>query len=91
MKDSKEQLEKQVAKVIELLRKRLKEDPNRPILKTLYNRYDKAQKILLNNEDTKEITIKGGSRAYLDTFSDYMNPLLIEMDRAEELLIKINK
>ncbi len=35
--------------------------------------------------------IRGGCRAYLDTFSDYMNPLLIEMDRAEELLLELIK
>ncbi len=37
----------------------------------------------------KKIVIRGGCRAYLDTFSDYMNPLLIEMDKAEELFVKI--
>ena len=30
--------------------------------------------------------IIGGCRAYLDAFSDYMNPLLIEMDNAEKML-----
>ena len=29
--------------------------------------------------------IVGGCRAYLDAFSDYMNPLLIEMDKAEKM------
>ncbi|WOO37879.1 hypothetical protein R2R35_05085 [Anaerocolumna sp. AGMB13020] len=91
MEESKKQLEIQIVKVLELLKRRLEDDPNRPILKTLYDRYDKAQKILLYNEDTKKIIINGGCRAYLDAFSDYMNPLLIEMDKAEELVFKLNQ
>ena len=31
--------------------------------------------------------IVGGCRAYLDAFSDYMNPLLIEMDKAEKYFL----
>ena len=33
--------------------------------------------------------IKGGCRAYLDAFSDYMNPLLLEMDKAEKIFSQI--
>ena len=62
------------------------DDPDRPILKTLYERYIKAEEILTNNGDIKKIMIIGGCRAYLDAFSDYMNPLLIEMDNAEKML-----
>ena len=80
------ELKKQVEKVILLLEKRLRDDPDRPILKTLYERYIKAEEILTNNGDIKKIMIIGGCRAYLDAFSDYMNPLLIEMDNAEKML-----
>lgn len=80
------ELKKQVEKVILLLEKRLMDDPDRPILKTLYERYIKAEEILTNNGDIKKIMIIGGCRAYLDAFSDYMNPLLIEMDNAEKML-----
>ena len=31
--------------------------------------------------------IVGVCRAYLDAFSDYMNPLLIEMDKAEKCFL----
>ncbi|WP_312094516.1 hypothetical protein [Aminipila sp.] len=86
MEKKKEQLREQVVKVIKLLKIRLESDPDRPILKTLLDRYKRAEMILLNNEDINKIIIKGGCRAYLDAFSDYMNPLLIEMDKAEELL-----
>lgn len=81
----------QLKKVIIILKQRLENDPDRPILKTLYERYTKAEEILLNNKDIGKIMIRGGCRAYLDTFSDYMNPLLIEMDRAEELLLELIK
>lgn len=80
------ELKKQIEKVIVLLEQRLIDDPDRPILKTLYDRYVKAEKILTNNDDIKKIMIIGGCRAYLDAFSDYMNPLLIEMDNAEKIL-----
>ena len=85
------ELIKQINKVIELLEKRLQDDPNRPILKTLYNRYIKAKMILNNNEAINTIMIRGGCRAYLDAFSDYMNPLLIEMDKAEKILSKLQE
>ena len=85
------ELLKQINKVLNLLDNRLKNDPNRPILKTLHYRYIKASEILVNNADTKQIMIIGGCRAYLDTFSDYMNPLLIEMDKAEKMLSELRE
>lgn len=33
--------------------------------------------------------IVGGCKAYLDAFSDYMNPLLIEMNKAEKMFSNI--
>ena len=81
-----ETLIKQIEKVIALLEQRLMDDPDRPVLKTLYDRYVKAKEILTNNYDINKIMIIGGCRAYLDSFGDYMNPLLIEMDNAEKIL-----
>lgn len=52
-------------------------------------RYMRAEEILINNDDIKKIMIVGGCRAYLDAFSDYMNPLLIEMDKAEKMFSKL--
>jgi len=80
-----ETLIKQIEKVIALLEQRLMDDPDRPVLKTLYDRYVKSKEILTNNYDINKIMIIGGCRAYLDSFSDYMNPLLIEMDNAEKI------
>ncbi len=82
-------LKKQIEKVILLLEHQLIDDPDRPILKTLYERYMRAEEILINNDDIKKIMIVGGCRAYLDAFSDYMNPLLIEMDKAEKMFSKL--
>ena len=79
----------QVNKVIILLDSRLRDDPNRPILNTLYYRYSKAKERLTNNEDINKIMINGGCRAYLDTFSDYRNPLLFEMDKAEKMMLEL--
>ena len=82
-------LKKQIEKVILLLEHQLIDDQDRPILKTLYERYMRAEEILINNDDIKKIMIVGGCRAYLDAFSDYMNPLLIEMDKAEKMFSKL--
>lgn len=86
---NKEEILKQIEKVMVILEERLGDDPDRPILKTLYSRYLKAEEILKNNEEIKKIMISGGCRAYLDAFSDYMNPLLIEMDKAEKMISEL--
>ena len=83
------EIKKQVRKIIELLEQRIILEPNRPILKTLYDRYMKAEEIISSNEDISKIS--GGCRAYLDAFSDYMNPLLGEMDKAEKMLSNLKK
>lgn len=87
MDERKERLRTQIEKVIVLLETRLKEEPDKPILKTLQTRYKKALEIVLDDGNVETIMIKGGCRAYLDAFSDYMNPLLTEMDMAEKLLL----
>jgi len=86
----KETLREQINIVLELLKKRLQDDPEKPILITLYDRYMKAEEILEQNSDINKIMICGGCRAYLDAFSDYMNPLLVEMDKAEKMFVKIH-
>lgn len=81
----------QVSKVIKLLEERLENDPNRPILKELYNRYVRAEEILSNEEGIEKIFIEGGCRAYLDTFSNYANPLFYEMNKAEEMILEVKR
>lgn len=89
MEEKKKILNDQIEKVILLLEERLKKEPEKLILKTLYERYNKAKQILSEDGDIEKIMIKGGCRAYLDSYSDYMNPMLFEMDKAEELLQKL--
>ena len=54
------EIKKQVRKVIELLEQRIILEPGRPILKTLYDRYMKAEEIISSNEDIRKIMISGG-------------------------------
>ena len=49
------EIKKQVRKVIELLEQRIILEPNRPILKTLHDRYMKAEEIISSNEDISKI------------------------------------
>lgn len=48
------ELEKQIEKVILLLKQRLIDAPDRSVLKTLYERYVRAEEILNNNGDIKK-------------------------------------
>ncbi len=48
-------------------------------------------KLLLESGEIEKIMIKGGCRAYLDSYSDYMNPMLSEMHKAEVLLREIKE
>ncbi|MBS7426815.1 MULTISPECIES: hypothetical protein [Virgibacillus] len=58
---------------------------NTRILHLIYTRYEHALRALENNEDIKNINIIGGVRAYLDSYSDYQNPLLEEMHKVENM------
>lgn len=89
MSKKEEMLKEQILKVILILKKRLEKEPDRLILNTLYERYTKAMLILVDGGNLRKIMIRGGCKAYLDSFSDYMNPMLLEMDKAEELLQEI--
>lgn len=71
----KNELKKQSRKVIELLEELLKENPDKPILKTLHDRYMNADLILSNDLDMKRIMIKGGCRAYLDAYKQLVKKL----------------
>lgn len=57
--DENKRLEQQVDKVIELLKIRIEDDSERPILNTLLERYKKAQEILQNGDDIQKIVIRG--------------------------------
>lgn len=59
------------------------------ILNLIYVRYKKAYKIIKEHkEDDSVIYIRGGIRAYLDSYSDWDNPLLGKMGDVEKLYDK---
>ncbi|BAL83138.1 hypothetical protein SELR_14300 [Selenomonas ruminantium subsp. lactilytica TAM6421] len=59
------------------------------ILNLIYVRYKKAYKIIKEHkEDDSVIYIRGGIRAYLDSYSDWDNPLLGKMGDGEKLYDK---
>ena len=56
------------------------------ILNLIYVRYKKAYEIIKEHkEDDSIIYIHGGMRAYLDSYSDWNNPLLGKMGNLEKL------
>jgi hypothetical protein len=61
-----------------------------PMLELIIKRYKNAKDILENTPPSilKRVLFKidGGVRAYLEISSDYMNPLLDEMYKAEKVL-----
>ena len=59
------------------------------MLNLIYIRYKKAYEIIKDKrENEKIIDIDGGVRAYLDSYSDWDNPLLSKMDYVEDLYSK---
>ncbi len=63
------------------------------MLEMIISRYQPADDIMENNSFenlTKDMFRFGGSvRAYLESYSDYMNPMLGELDEAEKMLEEI--
>lgn len=79
----------QLRKVLALLQEQYITQPT-PMLKVIISHYQHANDILENSnfEDLKKdmFRISGSVRAYLESYSDYMNPVLGEMDKAENML-----
>ncbi|MBD8028389.1 hypothetical protein H9636_17250 [Ureibacillus sp. Re31] len=59
------------------------------IFQLIYKRYKNALEILENNKELNRINIVVGVRAYLDSYNDYQNPFLEELNKAENLLKEI--
>lgn len=63
---------------------------HKPMFELILKRYMEAKEVIDNTEpeNLKEAIFKisGGVRAYLDASSDFMNPILNEIDKAEVLL-----
>ncbi|WP_346355275.1 hypothetical protein [Azotosporobacter soli] len=79
----------QISKLIPLIEQQNQNTPSK-MLELILRRYKKADEILATEEiaidDLKKICIAGSARAYLDSASDYMNPILEEMGIAEKML-----
>lgn len=79
----------QINKVIVLLENEYIKN-NKPMLELIIRRYKNAKNVLestpLESLKRELFKIDGGVRAYLEASSDYMNPLLGEMYKAEKLL-----
>ncbi|MFG6497550.1 hypothetical protein P8610_19465 [Fictibacillus sp. UD] len=90
--NDKTMLIKQLEKVVELLNQKRIEEPTR-MLDLIVYKYEKALKIV-NSKRVSEITyadlsINGSVKAYVDAYSDWLNPMLGEMDKAEKMAEKL--
>lgn len=56
------------------------------IMQLIYKRYKNALDILEDNKDIKQMNIIGGVRAYMDSYSDYNNPILDDLYKTEKLI-----
>lgn len=84
---NKDNLQKQLEVVIKYIEEKYQERDIKGVLELIYKRYKNALTLLENNEANKDnLSISGGIRAYMDSYSDYNNPLLNEMYKAEKLL-----
>lgn len=84
---NKDELKKQVKEVIKSLEEKYIESERKGVIELIYKRYNNALKLLELDEANKdELYILGGVRAYIDSYSDYNNPLLNEMHKAEKLI-----
>ncbi len=84
---NKDELKKQIKVVINYLEEKYQENERTGVIELIYKRYNNALKLLESNEAYKEnLNILGGIRAYMDSYSDYNNPLLNEMHKTEKLV-----
>ncbi|MED4693177.1 MULTISPECIES: hypothetical protein [Peribacillus] len=83
--DKKKQLINQIKVVINNLENDYYNEITSGVLQLIYKRYKNALTVLENNKDIRELNIIGGIRAYMDSYSDYQNPLLGELHKAEKL------
>lgn len=83
--DKKKALLEQIKIVINKLEIEYKDEISSGIMQLIYKRYENALDILENNKDIKQINIIGGVRAYMDSYSDYNNPILGQFHKAEKL------
>lgn len=85
--NNKNELKEQIKLVIKFLEEKYQESERKGVLELIYVRYNNALKLLESNVANKDnLNLLGGIRAYMDSYSDYNNPLLNEMHKAEKLV-----
>ncbi|KGT37239.1 hypothetical protein P9232_15680 [Weizmannia sp. CD-2023] len=87
--DTKNQLIRQIKVVLDQLENKYYDEIKSGVLQLIYKRYTSALEVLENNKNINEINIIGSVRAYLDSYSDYENPLLEDLYHAEKLYQKL--
>lgn len=87
MKD-KTMLIEQLKKVVVMLNQKRIEEP-KEMLDLIIRKYEKALKIINSKSDSEityeELSINGSIRAYLEAYTDWLNPMLGEIDKAEKM------
>lgn len=87
-------LEDQLEKTINILENEKIKNP-KPMLNLILDRYKKAMNIIrakpVNSLKEEDFKIYGSTRAYLEAYSDYLNPVLNEMYKSEKLIDEIFK
>lgn len=84
---NKDEFKKQVKVVIKYLEEKYKEGERKGVLELIYIRYNNALRVIERDEANKNnLHILGGVRAYMDSYSDYNNPLLNEMNKTEKIV-----
>ena len=79
----------QLSIVIDYLKKIIASGQYHTEIFDLLNRYLEAQQVVKRNGDLNTIQIQDGCRMYLETCSDYFNPMLDEMYKAEQMMATI--
>ena len=68
---------------------------SRPMLELILKRYQNGLEMIRNKPiaclKEEDFNIYGSVRAYLDAYNDYLNPVLEEMGKSEELLTEYFK
>ena len=77
----------QIQSVLDIINLRLSTE-DKAILRTLKNKYDHLLHAIEQGDDLKKYSIRGSARAFLEAYSNYEDPLIIELYKAEQLYIK---
>jgi len=84
------ELTAQIEKVLEMLSVRMLTE-NQPILWTMEQKYRGLLSALEQVDDLRRHSIRGSVRAFLDASSNWDDPFLEEIHRAEQLYIEYMK